>query len=298
MGNCSCANNNTTRCNNISSTIINGSPEICASSSQSYSLSNNFIATWSLTTGSNLASIQGNNIPSSGPIVVSNSNSTGTVVLNAYVAACDANITKSITLGTPSPIELTFNGFGYNAQNAGTTCIGGEADYEVSVVNPIFGASYWWTVSGADFRFGQGYPEAGITIGNNPSGYVGISVQPENTCGLGNSFSLALQICDDGLRMQQQQSNLFKISPNPATNVITIQYDVTTLNQKTKKQANATSITEVKILDNLSNLRKLIKYGTGTRIAQINVADLKTGLYFVEISYGQNKERQQLIIRK
>lgn len=57
-------------------------------------------------------------------------------------------------------------------------------------------------------------------------------------------------------------------------------------------------ITGIKIFDNLGNLKKQSRYGTGTEQVQINISGLTTGVYFIEISSGQTKERQQLIIQK
>ena len=80
----------------------------------------------------------------------------------------------------------------------------------------------------------------------------------------------------------------FIVSPNPATNTVTVQSD-----QKT----NAT-ITQLRIFDNNGILKKQSKFGTGTRQAQMNISDLRTGIYLIEITSGKNIERQQLVIQK
>ena len=54
----------------------------------------------------------------------------------------------------------------------------------------------------------------------------------------------------------------------------------------------------MKIFDDLGNLKKYVKYTSGTKEALINTTDLNTGIYIIEISSAQNKERQQLVIQK
>jgi hypothetical protein len=87
------------------------------------------------------------------------------------------------------------------------------------------------------------------------------------------------------------------VTPNPASSMITIMQNPKSKNQTTKQQLN-TSITQVSIFDNFGNLKKIVKYGPETRQAQINVSDLKLGIYYVEISNGKEKERQKIIIEK
>jgi hypothetical protein len=55
-------------------------------------------------------------------------------------------------------------------------------------------------------------------------------------------------------------------------------------------------ITEIKVYDNLGNL-KLARKESKTKQANINLAGYKPGIYFVEISDGDYKERQQVIVQ-
>jgi hypothetical protein len=217
----------------------------------------------------------------------------GIVTLTATLTGCGplpVSITKNVAVGVlQAPTGLNFNGFVYTQQNAGSYCIGGEADYEVSVENAVLGANYWWTVSGADFRFGQGSNEAGITIGENPGGWLDISVQPENACGPGNPLTLAIPICGNG---RKANMNVFTISPNPATNVMTVYQD-----KKNAKEPVSAAIEEIRIFDNIGNLKKHIKYPPITFQTNINVSELRSGVFFVEITSGKNKERHQVYIQ-
>lgn len=220
----------------------------------------------------------------------------GVITLSAVVNTCgtQTNLTpKAIAVGTlPAPEKLYFNGFTI----PGTPCLGGEEDYEVAVHNPLPGASYWWTVTGAgDFRFGQGDPNVGITTQPEPGGYMYVDVQPENGCGTGDMLSLSIQICGDGLMVME---NAFIVSPNPATDMITIQKVANASSQKTKQAIEKAVINEVRVFDNAGNLKKQLKFGKGTSSSQLNLAGLKEGLYYVEIINGKLKERHQLLIKK
>ena len=221
---------------------------------------------------------------------------TGSVHLVAtsgnYIAETD------IAIGiVKTPTMLNFNGFNYSEQNTGSICLGGYADYEVSVVDAVAYTTYWWSVSGAaDFRFGQGSNAMGMTVEDEPGSHVYLTVQPENNCGLGDALNLTLQICGEGLGVNK--TNVFVLSPNPASGMITIQKNRNSIEQNTKQDPGKTVITEVKIFDNMGTLMKQIKYGKETTLAQVNLAGLKKGIYYVEISTGKTKERQQLIIQK
>ena len=124
-------------------------------------------------------------------------------------------------------------------------------------------------------------PDNGTTknIFFQTTGTAYVQARIQNACGWSN-WSAAVPI-------QVGSGFSYMVTPNPATSMATI----------TQKGNSNADITEVKVFDNIGNLRKKSKYGTGTKQAQINISDLKTGVYFIEISSGQNKERQQLIIQ-
>ncbi|MBS1574998.1 MAG: T9SS type A sorting domain-containing protein [Bacteroidetes bacterium] len=105
-----------------------------------------------------------------------------------------------------------------------------------------------------------------------------VKAQIQNACGW-SGWSAAVPI---------QVGSGFMISPNPAINTVTV----------TEKEITQDGITEAKIFDNSGYLKKQSKYTAATRQIQINVADLQTGIYYIEISSGQNKERKQLLIQK
>ena len=106
-----------------------------------------------------------------------------------------------------------------------------------------------------------------------------VQARIQNACGWSN--------WSNPVPIQVNVGYFYIIAPNPATTTATIMQ---------KDNSNA-DITEIKVFDNIGNLKKKSKYAAGTKQTQINVSGLKTGIYFIEISSGQNKERQQLIIQ-
>lgn len=101
FANCTgCTLNNTNRCNGISTSLtINGDNQICASSSELYTLSSgtSYPITWSITSGSGLVSYNTNDPYE---INISNSSNTGFITLNANLFGC-LSFNKVIALGAP-----------------------------------------------------------------------------------------------------------------------------------------------------------------------------------------------------
>ena len=81
------------------------------------------------------------------------------------------------------------------------------------------------------------------------------------------------------------------IAPNPANSNIVI----TSLSNLPYYGTGEKLITEIRIYDVIGRLRKT-KTFSKVRTANVNIADLLNGLYFVEIYYGKDKEVKQLKI--
>lgn len=107
-----------------------------------------------------------------------------------------------------------------------------------------------------------------------------VNVKVQNACGW-SDWSMAVPI-------QVNSGYYFMVSPNPATTTITI-------NQRGETKDD---ISEIKIFDNIGNLKKQSKYGGGTKQAQLNISNLRSGVYFIEISGNKIKDRQQLVIQR
>lgn len=271
---------------------MSGAATLCSGTSQ-YSLGNVPLGAGISWTSSddNIATVSGSN-----PATLTKMGD-GVITLSAHITVCGytRTISKTVEVGVPPPYSFNFNGFTYTPDNAPYYCIDGLADFEVSVINPVAGMSYWWTVYGGEFRFGQGTPDVGITTDYTSSDWLDVYVQPENSCGLGSTVILNIPYCP---MFSAKAGHTYLISPNPASDLITIQTRPAGVTGRTKSQPGASGITEVRIFDNYGNLKKQARFAAGTKQAQMNVANLKTGVYVVEITTGQSRERQQVVIRK
>lgn len=114
-----------------------------------------------------------------------------------------------------------------------------------------------------------------------------------NQCGTSGASNSVTRT--GGCRDRERVSN-FTVSPNPASNMITI----TQKKDANKKSAANTSdgtFNEVNIYEFNGNLVKRQRY-TGARQGTLNVGDLRTGTYYIEIRNGEYTEKQTLIIQK
>lgn len=95
---------------------------------------------------------------------------------------------------------------------------------------------------------------------------------------------------------------MYVISPNPANsgelNVVVpnIPPPCKSANTTTIEKNNLGSITEIKLYDNLGNLKIEHKYAASSKQVHLNTSALKPGIYFIEIFDGEQKERQQVVI--
>lgn len=87
-------------------------------------------------------------------------------------------------------------------------------------------------------------------------------------------------------------NNYYIVSPNPATNDVTVSTD----ESNTQTTDNET-FDEVRIYDLQGNLKMYQKFKKA-KTANISIAALTNGTYFIEIINGVYEERQQLLIQK
>jgi hypothetical protein len=66
----------------------------------------------------------------------------------------------------------------------------------------------------------------------------------------------------------------------------------------TAKGSETASFAQIQIYDGTGNLKKQIKYRSGTRQAQIDITDLRPGYYYVEISDGKTSVRKPLVVQR
>jgi hypothetical protein len=149
--------------------------------------------------------------------------------------------------------------------------------------------NYVWTYQGSPWSYlgGQGTRTLTMRTPNTSSGG-SFHVRVDNACGAATSSSSKITVVTCILAL----TDTYEISPNPATNSIT----VSTSQNKSATSTN-TSFDEIRVFDFQGNLKKYQQYNKVNQ-ATINISDLTNGTYLIEITNGTYKEKQQLIIQK
>ena len=205
----------------------------------------------------------------------------GTITLSANITTpCGLfTRTKTISVGSNWP-DMNIYGPTY------VSC-GQIVTYYVSAVP---GAGYQWSYP-SSWIYNYGLGTNSITLQIPDYAYSSTS---------GEVRLLAYDACNNSILSTLYVSSscgeyyyYYSLSPNPASSTVTVSTKETTpKGEKVNK-----SITEVNIYDQLGNIQKRQKFGK-VKTATLNVSELKTGVYFVEIVDGTYKERQQLSIQR
>lgn len=250
-----------------------GNEPICESTAtfQAMNLPTGATVTWS--TNSSSISIQ----PTLGPqtTVARISNGGATLIATINTCAGTSISTREVRVGGYSSSDYPVTG-PYSA------CTNESVYFNT---NPLPGATnYQWFWPGDwTYESGQGTPYLALRTGYS-SGGGSVGVRVANQCDAGGSPAYwYVQVNDCGY--------YYSISPNPATSTVTASSKETT----TKGERINKTITEVNIYDQQGNLKKHQKFGKVNN-ATLNIADLRTGIYFIEIVDGVYKERQQLSV--
>jgi hypothetical protein len=119
-----------------------------------------------------------------------------------------------------------------------------------------------------------------------------ISVESVNGCGASSrTYKNVKTACWGG----GGGPGAFSVSPNPASGTVIVSTKNTTSVQSENKSYSG--FDEVRIFDVTGNFKKKLKFDKAKTV-NINVSDLISGTYFVEIVSGGYIERQQLIIQR
>lgn len=305
---------NTTNSGSLSynplSLSINGTANLCSGNSNYFinGLPCNANVTWSLS-------------PSSGVVSAScltcnqttlTRQAAGTVTINAAVTnACGLTVAPLVkTISTDNNTVITGNyqlvvngnwldrGLLDNSGNPKTYSIPATqvVQYGITLTNTGL-TNVSWTVSGACSNITSGDTYFNCTIPAPGTGASGITVNLHATgpCGtaINNNYSVSILAIH----------SFMAVSPNPATNSLNISVADNSVKNNVvnsgslKSAAVPRSITEIRIYDNLGNLKK-IKRENKTKQATVNLTGLKAGVYNIEIFDGTYKENQQVIIQK
>ena len=222
---------------------------------------------------------------------------------SGFLSVVGATNTNQLT------VQPSGNGAGWVQVVISTPCSGITAtqriDFPVGAVPP--GAIQPGPMTPIDVEL-YIYPVPGATsykwYKNNVlvSGQYGTTVDIPVTCGVNTQISVeAINPCGTSSRSYRTVKapcwggGAFMVSPNPATSVITISPRP---DNTAKSAANANkTFTEIRIYNMQGELKKYQRYNKAKQ-ASLPVHDLKNGIYFIEITNGTYKEKQQLSIQK
>lgn len=261
---------------------ITGGSSLCSGSS-AYTINNvpcNAVVTNWAATPSGIVSVSA----SSNTATITKTGN-GLVTLSADVTnLCGGivHLTKQVTVGSYSPSDFPITGETSMCSNTLTT---------YSTNNLVGATDYNWIIpapalsSGWSIYTGQGTPVLTVITG---SASTALKLKVSNACTTGIVPSTTF------VTVNPCGNFMFTISPNPATNTITIQQKPSTAKEASQ---NNITITHITIFDNLGNIKKQTKYSVLTKQASIDVNGLKSGIYFIEISNGSISERQQLVVQ-
>lgn len=277
-------------------------PENFCSGSVNYSigqLGSNSIA-WTLSNTPVTPNAGSIPIPSNSTSVPVTATGNGRVVLTAIITIpCtnqNINVSKNIGIGL-SDLNLRFpravrpNPPVYNNVNVAT-------QYTVQT-NPFPGATETWTVSTDDPSFNWTYNSTTgaiqffFTQANKYATFSGISA---NSCGSTSGAIYYYSVASGGggggtpLRVST--------SPNPAQNQVTVAIDrnAMLLNGVTNEQW--LRIKEIKIYDKLGALKKNLQFTAGVQNTIVNISDLTSDIYTVQVSNGTHTIIKQIIIQR
>lgn len=212
-------------------------------------------------------------------------NGTVTLTANISVTICGTVFTrpvsKQIYVGVPDNTQLSI----WSSSN--TVCPNLAMPFIALYTNrcALLNAEWQVTTSNATIQNNSGFPcinenNTGVSISFPSYGTYSVSTRVQNSCGWsGWSQPKVIQVTCSGN---------YIVSPNPATSTVSIM----------QKNESKVDITEIRIFDNMGNLKKQSKYGHGSKQAQLNISNLKDGIYFIEISGQESKDRQQLVIQR
>jgi len=190
---------------------------------------------------------------------------TGNGIITITVNAGGYTDSKTFTAGPPTD-PLTIYGIPNNL---------GMCRNQVFNVTTDAGVYLTWQVLGGQILNGQNTSEIIVKLDNTGRGYY-IGLFKSNDCGISNVLAFkqgAILDCDsDG-----ETTTRVSVSPNPASGQIQIDID------GAKK-----FIKEIIITDKSGNVQKRFAYSNNIKTVSINIADLRTDVYVIQVYDGKN----------
>lgn len=261
---------------------INGPASACGTAPSVYTLSAipcNSPVSWQVSpAGIVTSSVSGNNI-SLTPV------GQGIITLSAtYNTPCQSGVvvSKTIPVGVPPAVTIT-----------AVKVSGPDEPTDYQFTAPLISnVTYNWYVGGT---LRESTPGGNTFLWYFPC-LVSSTVYCTLTNGCGTSAPSNSITRTGGCRDDRAAASSFTVSPNPATSVVSITARGNT-SAKSTGTGSAATFDQVVIYDFSGNPVKRQKY-TGVRQGTLDVSNLRTGTYYIEIRNGRHAEKQTLIIQQ
>lgn len=285
-------------------TIINGEDIVCTTSGN-YTIAG-------LPTGATVqwsaspADIVTVNSPNAAQTTITKDDN-GIITLTATISnTCGGTIvlSKNITVGVPT----TFTGrFGNYPQTAVVTTDDGSNDINSEQPTYVtFTSNEYITPNQPGIQFSnmtllqssQNFPGSSYQwqyIKNSSFGELFLRMPADswayfeftlpNACGTGTFY----------LYFQAYQGAYYRVSPNPAKDMVTVQVDEERLIKNKATKSSDQDIREIDIVDKMGNILQRKTFGKGIRIAILNTSLLKPDVYIVKIFNGKTWKSLQLL---
>lgn len=174
------------------------------------------------------------------------------------------------------------------------TVCGNTTEGFIALDNTNFASSTtynWLAPTGGSILGGQGTNSASISMPAGPASDF-ISVRAENTCGVSSYFNASITINDCGFRISDPTQPSIRVFPNPVKDVLNLKVLVDEFNTIDKEDVTS----EVRLFDKFGRLvlRRAATYNDDT----INVANLQSDIYLLEVTIDDKKYFQKIMITK
>jgi hypothetical protein len=185
-------------------------------------------------------------------------------------------LTATITNACGIPITINRTGIQVRFPFSETNTVVSAEDINISVTHPseFIVNAYRWYKDGVFFRQTTA-PLLKTTLAYQCHDW---SVSFVTACGESPQTYPIFVGCGNGA--------MFVMSPNPATNNVTI--DGRNKNKRIK---------EVQIIDKLGNIKKVTKYSGDQKLITLNISELLPDIYYIKIYDGQKWENKQLSVQ-
>ena len=169
--------------------------------------------------------------------------------------------------------------------------VGSSGSYtaEPSIIGS--GIQYRWIVSPSSGASSSPWNNTNSVTFYNEETY-NVSCQIISPCGYGSAASMIVTVVRNG-------GGYFSLSPNPATDVVTVQLNEAAAPQTSQGLGKAavwpSGVCEIQLWSATSMLRS---YKTARRVFEIPVSELPAGIYFVRIIDKDGKIYTEKLIKK